>query len=305
MKTIDEIYNNYFNIYKNNLLGIFSFGNINYNFLSEGEEAQYVVVYIPTFSDLCFVKPKKEKKENITILDLRLVYYAPDDLSSYALELLFSKEMKINPFYNTIFTEEILNKREEFGRIAPYNRVQKSFLKSKTANDFEAMRLFIAAKEYIKGTSLSECFSFTEPWIIDYLWNIKENNKTIDRAKLEKDFSELENQAKALPNNKTSILMLKEAVIHLIGRGLESTIDSAKFLESLTKNEKQALKLIKEEINNDLSGYVSIKNLLGKTSISRPVFTNTLNKMKDNKIAKVENKGVKGTYIEFLVNINV
>ena len=47
-------------------------------------------------------------------------------------------------------------------------------------------------------------------------------------------------------------------------------------------------------------GYVSIAQLTENNNISRPVFKNVLQKMKDSKVAEVTNKGVKGTYIEII-----
>ena len=69
------------------------------------------------------------------------------------------------------------------------------------------------------------------------------------------------------------------------------------FYESITDKENLALVGIRDEIGNE--GYVSVVKMIQKTNISRPVFTSLLGKLQTYKVAVVENKGVKGTYIKF------
>ena len=69
------------------------------------------------------------------------------------------------------------------------------------------------------------------------------------------------------------------------------------FYESITNKEYLALAGIRDEIGNE--GYVSVVKMIQKTGISRPVFTSLLDKLQSHKVAVVENKGVKGTYIKF------
>jgi GTP-sensing pleiotropic transcriptional regulator CodY len=71
-------------------------------------------------------------------------------------------------------------------------------------------------------------------------------------------------------------------------------------LNALTNYEEQAFQAIKQEIGSS-NGYISIVKMIQKTNLSRPVFTNTLQKMEKFGIAQVKNSGVKGTYIEFLI----
>jgi hypothetical protein len=69
------------------------------------------------------------------------------------------------------------------------------------------------------------------------------------------------------------------------------------FHDSITDKENLALAGIRDEIGNE--GYVSVVKMIQKTNISRPVFTSLLSKLQTFKVAVVENKGVKGTYIKF------
>lgn len=72
------------------------------------------------------------------------------------------------------------------------------------------------------------------------------------------------------------------------------------FLSSLTDNEKIAYQAIKEQTNS-LNDYISVVKMIQKTNLSRPVFTNLLQKMEKFGIAQIKNCGVKGTYIEWRI----
>ena len=70
------------------------------------------------------------------------------------------------------------------------------------------------------------------------------------------------------------------------------------FRLNLSKLEQEALSKIKEKFID--SGNISVVKLIQETNISRPIWTSLMNKMKEHGFAKVENQGVKGTYIKFL-----
>ena len=89
---------------------------------------------------------------------------------------------------------------------------------------------------------------------------------------------------------------MKEIMFGLYTIGLTKKRD---FKGLLTNNEQKAFDIIKNNLVNGY-GYVSIVQLTESTNISRPVFKNVLQKMKDSKVAKITNKGVKGTYIEII-----
>ena len=75
------------------------------------------------------------------------------------------------------------------------------------------------------------------------------------------------------------------------------------FRQALTDMEKQALSIILDNLDDGHEGNISISQLVADSSISRPVFKNVLQKMKDNLIAEIENKGVKGTYVKIMDGI--
>lgn len=72
---------------------------------------------------------------------------------------------------------------------------------------------------------------------------------------------------------------------------------AADFIERLTANEVMAFRAVCNELSNEGIGNVSIVKLQQKTNLSRPVYTNLFNKMKDAGVANIENQGVKGTHI--------
>lgn len=122
--------------------------------------------------------------------------------------------------------------------------------------------------------------------------------KILDKYLLNKDMFSFSDGRFELKNGfKDNIAQGIIDIIDLSLKDLDSKVDT--FLSKLTDNEYTALDAIVREINND-EGCVSISQLVNKTGISRPVFNNILNKMKDCGVAEIANKGVKGMYIKLL-----
>ena len=72
------------------------------------------------------------------------------------------------------------------------------------------------------------------------------------------------------------------------------------FRNAITATELLALKSIINTIGYE--GNFSIVKLIQSSGISRPVFTSINQKLKEYQMAEVENQGVKGTHIKFLVH---
>lgn len=72
------------------------------------------------------------------------------------------------------------------------------------------------------------------------------------------------------------------------------------FINILTDAEKNALDIILDNLNDGYQGNISILQLTTSSGISRSVFKNLLQKMKDNLIVEIENQGTKGTYIKII-----
>lgn len=91
---------------------------------------------------------------------------------------------------------------------------------------------------------------------------------------------------------------LVDFVANMINLADEEQTKEEQFLQDLTSSEHKALiSILKESKEGDY--YLSISNLIASYHISRPAYTSLLNKIKDFKIATVENRGTKGTYINF------
>ena len=72
-----------------------------------------------------------------------------------------------------------------------------------------------------------------------------------------------------------------------------------KFMSSITGREYYVLAGIIEEIGDE--GNISVVKMIQKIGCSRPVFTSLLTKLTNHQVAIVENQGVKGTHIKFLI----
>ena len=83
-------------------------------------------------------------------------------------------------------------------------------------------------------------------------------------------------------------------------------MQNTEFENLLTQTENQALKFILSHLKDGIEGNISISQLTNESSISRPVFKNVIQKMKNNAIAEIENQGVKyigsDTYIDPVYN---
>ena len=87
-------------------------------------------------------------------------------------------------------------------------------------------------------------------------------------------------------------------IANIINLAEEDQTKEEQFLQDLTPSEYKALISILKEANDE-DYYLSISNLITTYHVSRPAYTSLLNKLKDFKIAVVENRGTKGTYINF------
>lgn len=77
---------------------------------------------------------------------------------------------------------------------------------------------------------------------------------------------------------------------------LPVTISKKDFFKKITNTEERAFYSIIKEIGEE--GNIVVSKLVEKNNISRPVYNNLINKMKENKIAIIENMGMKGIYVK-------
>lgn len=289
-----------------NLLGLFALGKINYGFEPDNT-IDVICVYLPTFTELCTTEPKTEYKEfvidNISyilkIVDIRKMYNIELIKDTVALEMLFCNTKYLNPNYILTFENYFILKRETIARYNPRLRMQKAYDRAAAAlmeaNYFEAMRLCISANLYLTH-SCDECFHFTE------MSNNMLLQAVIDGKIEVYDDEILESIQKCIDHypEETSIVAsaeIKEGVVALMNSSLKRNVRNDSFVETLTNKEKEALKSILKALDNG-EGNISITSLLTETKISRPVFNNVLQKIKENNIGEITNKGAKGMYIK-------
>lgn len=113
------------------------------------------------------------------------------------------------------------------------------------------------------------------------------------------DLEEMKAKAETLENHPELEQLVKDTIVNIIKIALIKTIDAKEFLQNLTKPEKNALKVIMQNIHNG-EGIVSISQAVANSNLSRPVFKSVLNKMKDMEIAELTNMGVKGTHVKII-----
>lgn len=102
-----------------------------------------------------------------------------------------------------------------------------------------------------------------------------------------------------LENNNTVLNNFKENIIKIIKNSFGLASQEKEFIEALTSTEKKALEKIFNEFNDASEGNIVISQIVDKYKISRPVFNNLFYKIKEYKIAGIDNRGVKGTYLSF------
>lgn len=176
-----------------------------------------------------------------------------------------------------------------------------NYIESDASDDiFEACRLRFACELYMSGVSVENCINLKKDYYIDYLEQVKKGNIKPNVEDIKNTFNSILLEEKDFIENEDCKYLIKESIIELMKVALTDMMQTTDFQTLLTKTEKNALNLILQELKNGYDGNISISNLTEKSSISRPVFKNLLQKMKDNMIAEVDNQGAKGTYIKII-----
>ena len=176
-----------------------------------------------------------------------------------------------------------------------------NYIENNTSDDiFEACRLRFACELYMSGVSVENCINLKKDYYVDYLEQVKKGNIKPNVEDIKNTFNSILLEEKDFIENEDCKYLIKESIIELMKVALTDMMQTTDFQTLLTKTEKNALNLILQELKNGYDGNISISNLTEKSSISRPVFKNLLQKMKDNMIAEVDNQGVKGTYIKII-----
>lgn len=312
---LDYIYSIY---NEKQILGIFTYGKMNYGFGETMEDLNTLICYLPTFEEICLVTPKTLEKPNIKfknryikMVDIRLIDSLATEQDSVMMEAFFSEYYIINPKYEKIYNRYIkMNKEAIFhcdkkARVNNIVRAGRKILKEYSKNKdkellFEASLLRIACRLFLDGTSCENCINLKKDYHINYLWQIKEGKTVPNIEEIETDYNTFEEEAKDFKIDLNCYNLIQQGTIEIIKVALNDMNNNTNLLEIITNTEKEALKAIISKLNKDYEGNISIIQLINQFGISRPVFNSLFQKMKENNCAEIENQGVKGTYIKIL-----
>lgn len=295
------------------LMGIFAIGKTCYDFVYSIDDIELMCYYIPSFEELCLNTYKFnycEKFCDVKMIDFRYVYNLLLEQDRIAMEATYTDYKIINEPYKQSFEKYVLQNKEILFHynnearirnateraISLINKYTTTFNQNElSTNDlFEICRIRIACELLLSGTSVENCINLKKDYHINYLTDILDEKIKPNLDELENELYELQERSKAFVTVESTKDLMQELLFNLYTIGLTKQRD---FSKMLTKTEQDAFNIIKDNLDNG-SGYISVSQLTENNAISRPVFKNVLQKMKDSKVAIVENKGVKGTYIQ-------
>lgn len=294
---------------ENQVLGTFCVGKANYGFAETADDLHFITVTLPTFEELCIKDTAFTKNNHKTkygeIYDIRELYFAAQTISLTALELLFCNDYIITTKYKDIFMEKLYAHREDFGRYNEQSRLARCLFNAETAlqndNLFELIRMSVSAKMYANGNSIDDCFHIPDPIYRSYITSFMNGELAIDKDKLIQEINTLVINAKDDEKYVDVIKLLKDGILSIMWASLMSNITLETFVESLTATERKAFNYVQSLMESNNECTLSIVKSVELTGISRPIFKNLFMKMAQDKVAVIENHGVKGTYVKMLL----
>ena len=295
------------------ILGVFVHGKANYGFAETMDDIKIVGCYIPTFEELCGARPhicEDHPEIPIDLLDIRLMLKGARLQEGYIMETVFTDYFVLNSKYEKVFNNYIKMNREAIFHCNIKLRIETSitnalnyiqeYRETKDRNIlFEACRKRIATRLYLNGTAIENCINLKKDYHTGYLWQVLEGTIEPDLEEIEEDLLEMKDECRYYKPNLKDEHLITAGVTEIVRVSLNPIMTKEDFLLNLTDNEQEAFILIENNLP-DGEGNISISKLLLNTSISRPVFTNVLQKMKEYNVAEIDNQGVKGMYIKFL-----
>lgn len=164
---------------------------------------------------------------------------------------------------------------------------------------YEICKLRIFGLQYAANEKITDCLKIYKDYHIKYLSDILEGIITPSLEEIEEDFNKIRELSKDT-NKYESIEFLEQTLINIEKYILLNQKEKTQsFKDKLTQNEQDGLQIILSNLNNG-EGNIIISKLVDNCNLSRPVFKNVLQKMKDFNIAEVINMGMKGTYVKLL-----
>lgn len=303
------------------ILGIFIYGNLNYNIVPTITDYRAEIIYLPSIEEMVIsAEPIFEKRiiaeHHLKIRDFRTIFSSLANNVNEITEALYTKYYIINPIYKDIFEQELRQYREIISIYNRKNRCKGAYQGSQKYlntyySDHSSNTLTKAYYLYYLCYNLLDNISYENlmdlktyfPEQYEKTINIRQNKYTdtqldtlardLQQQLTELDITSCSNTA--LP--KESLEMLNQELMKIFTLSTQQIMPNSEFIAQLTENEKLAFNYIKKIINNE--GYISISKICDETKLSRPVLNNLLTKMKNTNFAIVQAKGAKGTYIKF------
>lgn len=310
------------------LLGIFAYGSMNYGFYKEGEsDVDTKAIILPSFTDFCLTpqmisKVEEFDDEKIEVKDIRLYREQLMKQNINFVEVLFTDYFYVNPKYEALFNKYFIETRE---LIASYdlNKTVKSIsgqaehtlLQDPTDNKklYNGFRLKYFLEHYLNENPYLECIQPKSP-MKEFLYDLKYGEAELCKNDLDKkqEADHLIDYFKAMKERKFDIPVNEDAR-KALDRGVEeilrfsfaniiesNCISAEEFENKLTAAERIAYDTIMTSMPSCGEETFSISKLVQEHNISRPTYTNLLNKMREHKIAEIYNLGAKGTFIKII-----
>lgn len=242
------------------IMSIAAIGKCLYGLAENKEDITYVAYYIPT-------------KEELFLIDSKNIHI----FTSMKNENLILVDIRL--LYNSIENQDLEVLQSLISPYQYYNIKYEEIVKYDIFTNKMDLLGFNAIKKIIETQSnLNKTFNC----FIDYIFS-----HTAGLSDKEDRYSAEERKQ-----------LFIDFIANIINLASEEKTKEETFLQDLTMLENKALLSIIKELK-DGEYYLSISNLVALYHISRPVYTTLLAKLKEFKIAIVENKGAKGTYINF------
>lgn len=309
---------------EDHILGIFCYGSNNYGTATPNSDVDSTVILLPSFEQLCLTpemvsKELRYEDEHIQIKDIRLIRHMWMKQNINFMEILFTEYYILNPEYEKLFNQYFVENREtiaHFDRNKTIISISSQLLHTldEGMNDnkklYNAWRLYYFLKKYIAGVPYEECIKPMGEELA-FLMSLRNSTNEIcfDRDKMVANGYELKYKTRKLvednkdldsPEQEAAAAFLNQGVIEILKLSFEDItrpgLSKEEFMKQLTNAEERAYYSIVENIGAE--GSIVISKLVEQNSISRPVYNNLMNKLKEYNIAKVSNQGVKGTYIK-------
>jgi predicted nucleotidyltransferase len=183
---------------EDNLLGIFLYGSQNYGISTETSDVDTKAIIIPTFEDLCLRAPVSKELHyddgsHCEVKDIRELVKMFKGQNINFLEIMYTDYCLINPKYNRLWKELIVNNREKIAGMdrrkaimsmtgqAIHTLKQDNKNGKKFAN---ALRLHYFLATYLTGESYGNCLdvSFLAPQIAEMLIDYKVGKIEVEDA---------------------------------------------------------------------------------------------------------------------------